>query len=77
MSSWTTAWPTEPGWYWTWVDGEAAHQRKVQPTEVVIGGAARHTHFAYLRRYKTEQSHTVWWLPLDVPEAPSPPEGDS
>lgn len=84
MNSWTNKWPTEPGWYWSWIEGTTYHKTDkpdLQPARVFIGGSEPWTHIVYIRDgtffYKAEQvGKTVWWLPLDVPECPDPFGGD-
>ncbi len=73
MSPWTTNWPTEPGWYWTWTEDDLdrlTEERNMRPVQVVTTGAD--SHLVYIRGaaflYKEEhKDETIWWLTMDVP----------
>lgn len=75
QESWATNWPTESGWYWSWIEGVTDHKTNkpdMRPVHVIVAGTEPRTFLIYLRDgqffYKAEQTITVWWLPLDMPE---------
>ena len=71
--NWTTQWPTQRGWYWTWIEGDLRDDRPyLKPVQIVLSGSnmdqplyLRDGHFFYKSEIKTP----VWWLPLREPES--------
>lgn len=79
MPNWTTDWPTEPGWYWTYQQDH--YSGDVRPAEVKIGGTEPHTFIVrirdgcYLHREEHQQRTPLRWTELEGrPKPPTPSE---
>lgn len=75
---WVSHWPTEPGWYWSWREGDV----DMCPVQVRKAGGETSPHLVYIRGghffYREEQrDRVVWWLPMQVPCHPDASKHDS
>lgn len=69
-SEWSSEWPTEPGWYWTF-DPDSCRPRQEPGQAILIGGKDIIHGIGGAVAYKREWPSLLWGPRIPIPDAPN------
>jgi hypothetical protein len=71
--AWSLAWPTEPGWYWTWEPGEDGMPDRLEPAQATRSrDGSMHYGMDGISIYASDYPRLHWGPRIEVPPAPAP-----